>query len=139
MRTLLVVFVTLAMLVGCGEPAATEPVGFVILDTMPGTGLGPPPRGGGCGSVAFLDLRLRGDPDRVPAVWVEAVHDGTPLRVVWPPGFRARFEPDLVLYDARGRLVAREGDILTNGGGDPDFADRPMTLSSFNGVDYPCE
>lgn len=122
------------------EPTATAtPAGIVVpLFVAPGTGLGVGPKGG-CGGVGFSDLRVHGDPNRTPSVWVEAVDGGQRVVIRWPPGFSARFEPELVLYDAHGQAVAHEGDILTNASGNPEFNGHPTTLYSFNGVDYPCE
>jgi hypothetical protein len=119
-------------------PAPTDRVGIVALDVAPGAGLGVGPEGG-CGSVAFEDLRLHGDPTRMPAVWLESGDNGEILAVRWPPGFSARFEPRLVIYDARRSAVARDGDILTDAGGYPSGNGHPIGLFSFNGVDYPCE
>jgi hypothetical protein len=128
-----------AVLAGCGSsPAPTEPTGFIALDVAPGLGLGVGPTGG-CGDVAFADLRLRGDPATTPSIWVELVETGERLAARWPPGFRARFEPGLVVYDAHSRAVLRGGDVLTSVSGYPADAPQPMRLFSFNGVDYPCE
>ena len=128
-----------AVLTGCGSSAApTEPTGFIALDVAPGLGLGVGPTGG-CGDVAFADLRLRGDPATTPSIWVELVETGERLAARWPPGFRARFEPGLVVYDAHSRAVLRDGDVLTNVSGYPADAPQPISLFSFNGIDYPCE
>ncbi|HVL52705.1 MAG TPA: hypothetical protein VM344_00415 [Vitreimonas sp.] len=138
-RALLSLLAVVAL--GCTTaPDGTSPpfVRFVPLDVMPGTGLGNAGPGG-CGSVAFADLRLRGDAARVPAVWVDVVGEEIVLQVRWPPGFTARFEPELVLYDAHRRPVAINGDILTDGDGYPGDPPDPITLLSFNGVDFPCE
>lgn len=57
---------------------------------------------------------LRGSPElHGGSVWLER-QDGTTLPVIWPNGFRARFNP-LELLDADGRVIARDGDkiILT--------------------------
>jgi hypothetical protein len=45
-----------------------------------------------------------------------------------------------VIYDARRTAVARDGDLLTNVSGDPEWPDGTLpTIFSFNGIDYPCE
>jgi hypothetical protein len=118
--------------------AASSETGVVPLDVAPGAGLGRGPQGG-CGSVGFSDLLLHGDPARTPPVWVVDVDGGMAHPIRWPPGFSARFEPDLVVYDARNRAVAHNGDVLRNGSGYPQSDRHPMTLLSFNGIDYPCE
>jgi hypothetical protein len=71
-------------------------------------------------------------------VWVEALDAGRPFVIRWPPGFSARFEPGLVIYDAHGKAVARDGDLLRDASGYPGDGRLPA-LFSFNGVDYPCE
>jgi hypothetical protein len=139
-----VVFVSL-FVAACGalppsaplvDPAPTTVV--IPIDVAPGTGLGSGPEGG-CGSVAFSDLRLEGDPDGSPPVWVVDVAGGPPLPIRWPPGFSARLEPLLVIYNARRQPVARAGDVLMDASGYPSSDAHPATLFSFNGVDYPCE
>ncbi len=53
---------------------------------------------------------LRGDPnDPQEAVWLEG-QAGTRLSIVWPAGFTASFEPNVVLRDERGTVVAVAGD-----------------------------
>jgi hypothetical protein len=50
---------------------------------------------------------FEGDQTRSSQVaWLRAP-DGRQLTVAWPEGFTVRFEPDAVLYDERGRSVAR--------------------------------
>lgn len=41
-------------------------------------------------------------------VWLKTA-DGRRLSVVWPQGFTVRFEPDAVLYNDQGKVVARAG------------------------------
>ncbi len=139
-----VVFLIL-LLAGCGASTLSTPLVDPAPSTLaipiavaPGTGLGKGPEGG-CGSVAFSDFRLGGDPDGSPPVWVADVAGGPKLLIRWPPGFSARFEPQLVIYDAHSHPVARAGDILRDASGHPDSNGRLPTLMSFNGVDYPCE
>lgn len=131
-----------ALLYGCGtqgpSPEPTPFLGIVALDIAPGTGLGVGPQGG-CGSVGFSDLRLFGDAMANPPVWLESTDDRARVVIRWPPGFSARFEPELVIYDARRQPVLRNRDLLTNASGYPERDGRRATLFSFNGVDYPCE
>ena len=53
--------------------------------------------------------------------------------IEWPAGFRARYAPMLEVLDPSGRVVAREGQTVSDaqGGGDPDFA-----LCGIGGVVY---
>jgi hypothetical protein len=61
------------------------------------------------GSVDPLVGMLRAEPpvSREP-VRVQ-VPDGHPVSVVWPEGFRVTFEPEAILHDPLGRVVAHEG------------------------------
>lgn len=121
------------------ETGASGADGVVVpLDVVPGAGLSSGPQGG-CGSVAFSDMRLHGDPTASPTVWVVDVDGGNSHPIRWPPGFSATFDPALVILDAHRRAVAREGDVLKNASGYPQSDQHPLTLFSFNGVDYPCE
>jgi hypothetical protein len=57
-----------------------------------------------------LDGHLRGDPeDPVEPIWIEDA-GGRRLSVIWPAGFTVSFEPDAVLRDDRGKVVARENE-----------------------------
>lgn len=42
--------------------------------------------------------------------------------IIWPPGFTARFDPDLRVLDASGTVVLSKGDQITGGcvAGPPD-------------------
>jgi hypothetical protein len=59
--------------------------------------------------VDVRGLRLTGAIDDPHVTWFERrgrrVQD-----VVWPPGYVARFRPDLEVLDPTGSVVAREGD-----------------------------
>lgn len=46
--------------------------------------------------------------DKREPVWLKSA-DGRRLSVVWPQGFTVRFEPDAVLYNDQGKVVARAG------------------------------
>jgi hypothetical protein len=55
---------------------------------------------------------LRGDREnRREPVWLEQAN-GRRLSVVWPDGFTLLFDPQPVLRDERGLVVAREGEIV---------------------------
>lgn len=55
-------------------------------------------------------------------VWV--VQGGTRHAAIWPPGFRARFDP-VRIYDAQHREVWREGQAIELGGGGGNAAPVP--------------
>lgn len=78
---------------------------------------------GGCGAAEPQPFLLRGDPagnDEGEQVWLEPHLGGGQLAAIFPYGFSARFEPQLVLRDGDGVVVARAGDTLElAGAGDP--------------------
>ena len=123
-------------------PATPVPSGFVDLPTLSGI----PPTGPngvlvGCGGVGFDDSILRGSPSDSDHVWLETVADSVRpsqrVSVRWPAGFRAHFVPQLELLDAKGQVVAREGDLLTQIGGAHD-PDGRFEIWGFNRHGYDC-
>jgi len=50
-------------------------------------------------------------------IWL-VQQNGMELRIVWPLGYAAQFNP-FVVYDAGGRPIARDGDLLLAGGFGP--------------------
>jgi hypothetical protein len=40
---------------------------------------------------------------------------GGRIDVIWPPGYRARFTPNLEVLDGSGVIVIRAGDSVTGG------------------------
>lgn len=91
-----------------GTPTTpTEPPGYAlprIDDFLERTGV--------CAGYATHPLVLRGRlEDGVAQVWAEPARGKAPI--FWPRGFRALFDPDLVIVDQGGNVVAREGQDLT--------------------------
>ncbi len=133
------VVVSAVLVVGCssaGSPATATPVvasaspSPVMTASVPSTG----PvalrtfqlwRGVECDAIAVdnpVTGRLDGDPaDPRETVWLRAP-DGTRLSIVWPEGFSVRFEPNAILYNEEGRIVARAGDAVKFGGVSRDEA-----------------
>lgn len=71
---------------------------------------------GYCGGVG-IDGTLRADPlDPKVAPWLQPEPDPRaspePITLIWPPGFTARFVPQLEVIDPIGQIVMREGDRL---------------------------
>jgi hypothetical protein len=56
-----------------------------------------------------IDAVLHGSPGDPPSTWIIHVVDGRREEVVWPPGYSARFDPGLLLFDEAGILVGRDG------------------------------
>ena len=70
----------------------------------------------GVGTIATL----AGSPTDPRVAWLVGPTGGR-REIVWPPGFTARFDPDLAVLDASGKVVYRAGDQITEGcvvGGD---------------------
>jgi len=61
-------------------------------------------------SPLFLEGQLEGG---VAAVWAGTATHRIPLR--WPAGYRARFEPGLVIVNRDGMVVAHGGDNMDTG------------------------
>jgi hypothetical protein len=79
------------------------------------------PTNGQCPQAHLGPVILRADRSLAQPVYVEHVESGTRrLILLWPYGFTARFDPQLEILDDRGRVVAREGDVLDLGGGVTD-------------------
>lgn len=79
---------------------------------------------GGCRDVG-VDATLAGDPNDRRVTWL--VVEGGRRDIVWPPGFRAQFDPKLEVLDASGKVVYRAGDKI-DGGCTAGPADNPASL-----------
>jgi hypothetical protein len=72
---------------------------------------------GGCPAALLAAVTLRGDAAKSGTpVWVEDP-SGHAYTIEWPNGYTARFDPGLTVFDAKGAVVARVGDVLDLGGG----------------------
>jgi hypothetical protein len=67
-----------------------------------------------CAGVG-LDAILHGDPGDPSITWITDRGQGGRRDATWPPGFRARFEPSLVVVDGSNAVVAHEGDGIDGG------------------------
>ncbi|MEO8468528.1 MAG: hypothetical protein ABI573_02545 [Chloroflexota bacterium] len=54
---------------------------------------------------------LEGAPADPELVWLRSA-TGQRLSIAWPAGFVVQFEPEAVLYDEHGVVVARAGDLV---------------------------
>ena len=62
-----------------------------------------------------LDAVLTGDRSDPRVAWLVGP-DGTGRQdLIWPPGFSARFSPNLEVLDATGAVVLRAGDHVDGG------------------------
>lgn len=66
-----------------------------------------------CAGVG-LSTVLAGDPADPRIAWLEPFGGGTDstFGLLWPPGYAARFDPDLEVTDEGGRVVLRAGDFV---------------------------
>src|SRR6202008_4822763 len=93
----------LALATACGAPP-TEPTGTTFaIRTVPFNGNC---RGVGASAVVH---GAAADPE---IVWLTPLGGGPRLRVAWPAGDVAAFDPALRILDGSGRTVFREGDYV---------------------------
>ena len=60
--------------------------------------------------LSSIESTMQGlDPSRLDPVWLEATPGGQPILAWFGPDFRVAFEPDLVVVDTAGHVVARDG------------------------------
>ena len=83
-----------------------------------------------CARGVGLTAVLHGSPSDPRVAW--AIDSGSEQRIelVWPPGYQARFDPELMIFDVGGDIVAREGDLVTGGCHDVDQPDAPIWVSA---------
>ena len=68
---------------------------------------------GGCRDVG-LDATLAGSRTDPRVAWLLGP-GGSRHEIIWPPGFTARFDPNLAVLDADGVVVYRAGDRIEGG------------------------
>jgi hypothetical protein len=68
---------------------------------------------GACRGVG-VEGTLAGNPSDARLAWIDLDHADR-QEVIWPPGFRARFAPDLEIVDATGTVVLRDRDRIAGG------------------------
>lgn len=105
---------SLSVLSSCGSVTPTLPT----LDSW----------GGGCRDVG-LDVRLTGDPSDQRITWLTA-SSGQRIDVIWPPGYTARFTPNLEVLDANGNVAFREGSKVSGGCVTGPDATGPLLIAS---------
>lgn len=64
------------------------------------------------GGGTTTEIRLHGSPSDSRVAWLQ-MPDGSRRELSWLPGTSARFTPDLEVIGPDGRLVAREGALIT--------------------------
>jgi hypothetical protein len=66
-----------------------------------------------CAGGGFPDASIHGSPSDPMVVWLDT--GTTRLPLAWPPGYTARFDPELRVVDAGGSTVFREADPVSDG------------------------
>jgi hypothetical protein len=61
-----------------------------------------------------LGATLAGSPTDPRVAWAVDAKGGR-HEIVWPPGFTARFDPDLAVLDTSGKVRYRAGDLIDGG------------------------
>jgi hypothetical protein len=59
-------------------------------------------------------VELHGSRSNPAVTWI-TFPDGDRRDVVWPEGYTARFEPNLIVFTERGLIVASEGSLASGG------------------------
>ena len=97
MKGVQLVVITAFLLAACGATPTPS------LPTLPGAAEDTP-----CAGVGN-DGTLAGSPTDPRVAWL-AEPQGGRVEIVWPQGFSARFDPNLAVLDASGKVVYRAGD-----------------------------
>ena len=66
----------------------------------------------GCPFGVGADVTIRGSLDDPKRVWGIDNSSGARVELLWPPGYSARFEPDLVIIDEDGEVVGHDADLI---------------------------
>jgi hypothetical protein len=75
------------------------------------------PGGAACAGVGMSALTFHVDPSALDPVWLRAAGYAGHIIASFEPSFRAIYTPELVVVDAAGRTVARDGTPLDPDGG----------------------
>lgn len=67
---------------------------------------------GGCPVGVGRDATLHGSAADPRVTWATDNGSGTRFELLWPFGYRARFDPSLELVDSYGAAVGHEGDQI---------------------------
>jgi len=86
---------------------------------------------GACAGVDMGQVAFHTNPDRLEPVWLEPAAGGPHIHVWFGPQFRVAFTPDLVVVDAAGKVIARDGLIVNPDGNLAGHAVCPSTNGLF--------
>ena len=91
----------------------------------------PPPGVAVACMEALASGTLAADPDDPALVWLDG--GGERVDLTWPHGFRVRFVPDAEVIAPGGKVVAREGQPISFGGGSIDDT---FEICTIEGIDF---
>jgi hypothetical protein len=99
-----------AISAACGPapPPTTAATSIPTVFVLP-----PAPFPNACRGIG-IDAVLVGGATDPRIAWLATARQGN-KELVWPPGYVARFGPDLEIIDGTGRVVFRQGDKVTGG------------------------
>ena len=80
---------------------------------------------------ALASGTLAADPEDPALVWLDG--GGERVDLTWPHGYRVRFVPDAEVIAPGGKVVAREGQQISFGGGSVDDT---FEICTIEGVDF---
>jgi len=128
LRVLLAVVVS-GSLLGCQE--ALDKGAELLGDSRPLRAAPSPPPGVAVACMeALASGTLAADPEDPALVWLDA--GGERVDLTWPHGFRVRFVPDAEVIAPGGKVVAREDQPISFGGGSIDDT---FEICTIEGVD----
>jgi len=106
-RCVAVLSLALLAILGCDSTTPTASAASIELPTYG-------PQGGtGCAMTDLEGWTLTGDPSDPQVAWLQS---GQLRRdVLWPPGFRAVFDPTIRVFDRTGRPIVHAGAGLSGG------------------------
>ena len=67
---------------------------------------------GGCTMGVGRDATLHGSPTDPRVTWATDNGSGMQIEILWPVGYSARFDPNVEVFDASGKVVGREADLI---------------------------
>jgi hypothetical protein len=82
-----------------------------------------------CPAGVGLDAVLHGSPADPRVTWAVDRSSGRRIELIWPPGYRAGFDPTVAVFDDHGRVVARDGDSVDGGCRNVDQQGGPTWVS----------
>jgi hypothetical protein len=89
-----------------------------------------------CGDAGIPAFRLVIDLTSTDPVWGVAKADGKRFSIIWPQGFSLRVGTEPAVLDPTGKVVAKNGAIVTDAGGENSD---PATICQIGGEDYPLQ